>query len=64
MMRRMVDTRSTEAGDDTTRPAPTLATTVTSSAGAAPAIERDDDVDLCGADSFPASDAPSWWSGK
>jgi hypothetical protein len=29
-----------------------------------PAIRTDDDVDDCGIASFPASDPPSWWSGR
>src|SRR4051794_29640295 len=58
----MVNTSPTEHGDDAPRLAPTSATRL--SASPAPAIDRDQDVDVCGADSFPASDAPSWWSGR
>jgi hypothetical protein len=58
----MVNTSPTEHGDDAPPPAATSATKL--SARPAPATDRDQDVDLCGADSFPASDAPSWWSGR
>jgi len=58
----MADHPPPDDRQDGPRPAQTSVPIAASPASRTPATEPDA-VDTYGADSFPASDAPSWWSG-